>query len=156
MEALAERRQVMRRTVRALPDEMLRALARGLELHADDLAPGRLFRGGGGGCAVGVMLRALYPEAYARGGLRFVLRHGWRRRAASYGGELARNPRIRHLEMSFDKAVNQMRALQRGTSKREAARAVGAWLLADTRAELEWRALRRTMALDRDDMLIRA
>jgi hypothetical protein len=140
--ALAERRQVMRRSVRGLPDEMVDALARGLERHADRLAAGRLFAtAAGGGCAVGVLLRELQPEAYRQGRLHFLLRHAWRRRAASYGGELGRNPRLRHLEWSFDEAVNRTRELEPGCSTHEAARAVGDWLLAEARAEIAWRAL---------------
>src|SRR5919109_1147025 len=124
--ALAERQQVMRRSVRGLPDEMLDALARGLERHGDRLVAGRLFAGPArGGCAVGVMLRELTPDAYAHGRFYFLLRHGWRRRAASYGGELARNPRLRHLGWSFDKAVKRAQDLSPEQSKQQAARAVG-------------------------------
>jgi hypothetical protein len=137
-EQLAERLSVARRSLRALPDDMLVALACGLRRHADELLPGRLYSAQGG-CPVGVMLRQLDPEAYSGGRLRFALRHGWRRRAGWYGGELARNPRLRHLEWSFDEAVERTRELDPALSRRQAAAVVGAWIRADAEAELDWR-----------------
>ncbi len=140
---LAERLSVARRTLRALPDEMLAALARGLRRHAEDLVPGRLYGAAGGGCAVGVMLRELDPEAYAGSGMRIALLHGWRRRTRSYGGELGRNPRLRHLEWTFDASVERLRRLRPGTPRREAARLAGGLLLREAERELALRRLGR-------------
>src|SRR3954453_5773346 len=108
-EAVAERTPTLRRTLRGLPDTMLAALVRALEKHLHELVPGRLFRDpGGGGCAVGLMLRELDPERYeSRSALGFWMRDRWRRRAHSYP-ELARNPRLRHLEWIFDRSVEEL------------------------------------------------
>ena len=96
---LADWEGVLRRTIRALPDEQLQALFTGLEKHADDLVAGRLFRGpSGGGCAVGVMLCELDPGRFAGRGPRFWLRQRWRRSAESYDGEVGTKRRLRHLE----------------------------------------------------------
>src|SRR5205807_8804985 len=68
------------RALQHLPDELLRAMVRGLRAHADDLAPGVLFRNtGSGGCAVGITLRELAPEAFDFGWIRFWFRQRWRR-----------------------------------------------------------------------------
>jgi hypothetical protein len=140
--ALEERRAVIRRTLRALPDKLLAALSRGLERSSDELVAGRLFRApSGGGCPVGVMLRELDPEAYRGGPLVFWLRHGWRRRAAWYGDALGRNPRLRHLEWSFDEAVKRTRELQPERSRRDAASAVGEWIRVEVERERGWRLL---------------
>lgn len=141
--ALAERRQVVRRAIRGLPDDMLPALIRGIERHGDELAPGRLFRSSGGGCAVGAMLRELDPEVYSTGGIRFWLRHGWRMRVDWYRKPLAAQPRLRHLEWSFDEAVGATRRLDARLSRGEAARRVGEWFAEDAREELSWRTLQR-------------
>src|SRR5581483_10764967 len=68
------------RAIERLPAELLRAMARGLRQHADDLAPGVLFRGkSSGGCAVGITLRELAPDAFDFGWFQFWLRQRWRR-----------------------------------------------------------------------------
>ena len=142
----SERGPILARTLRALPDRMLVALDRGLEHNGDRLVAGRLFRASdGGGCAVGVMLRELEPQAY-RGRLRFWVRHGWRRRAGSYRGVLRANPRLRHLEWVFDGAVSETRRALPQLSRRDAAAAVGAWIRAESRRELAQRALFRRLA----------
>ncbi len=149
MERLIERQQVLRRTLRGMPDAMVEALSLGLRRNANRLIKGRLFRApSGGGCAVGVMLRELEPSSYRQRGLRFMLRHGWRRHAASYGGELARNPRLAHLEWSFDAAVDVLRELEPHRSAADAACAVGAWLRSAADEELAWRRLRDQAAMD--------
>src|SRR5436190_23852850 len=109
-EAVLGRTPTLRRTLRGLPDTMLRALVQALENHLHALVPGRLFRDpAGGGCAVGLMLRELDPERYeTRSRVRFWLRDRWRRRAQSYP-ELARNPRLRHLEWIFDRSFEELR-----------------------------------------------
>jgi hypothetical protein len=147
-EAVAERTPTLRRTLRGLPDTMLSALIRALEKHREDLVPGRLFRDrGGGGCAVGLMLRELDPDRYESGStLRFWLRDRWRRRAHSYP-ELARNPRLRHLEWIFDRSVEELAPA--GARRRSAAAAVGAWILREARLELGWRRARAALERSR-------
>jgi hypothetical protein len=141
---LAERASALRRCLRGLPDEMLGALAAGLEKHGDDLVPGRLYASpGGGGCAVGVMLRELEPARYDRGRARFWLRDRWRRGARSYRGRHARHPRLWHLEWIFDDAVGDLRRGDDPPPPRVAARVAGAWVLAEARAEIQWRSLQR-------------
>ena len=135
----AERGPVLRRTLRGLPDASLAALVRGLDRAGGDLAPGRLFRGGSGGCAVGVMLRELEPETYAARGPRFWLVHSWRRRVRWYRGMAREHPRLQHLEWTFDRAAAA--SSQRGLARREAAVAVGRWFRAEAEAELDWRRL---------------
>jgi hypothetical protein len=137
---VAERLAVMRRSLRGLPDPMLRALAAGLERHGTELVTGRLYRSRkGGGCAVGVMLRELDPQRFECGPLRFWLVERWRRRADSYSELRRRNPRLRHMEWTFDETARRLRQLEHGLSRRRAAATVGGWLLAATREELAWR-----------------
>lgn len=145
---LAERQPVLRRSLRALPDCMLEAMCTGLASHGDDLVPGRLFRSRtGGGCAVGVMLRELEPETYETGPLRFWLRDRWRRGAGSYR-PLRRNPRLRHLQWTFDAAVKDLRAARANLTKREAATVVGVWFGAEAEGELSWRSLQAAARTD--------
>jgi hypothetical protein len=133
---LVERRQMLRRTLRGLSDPQLEALASGLERHREELVAGRLFKStGGGGCAVGVMLREL-DAVPARGAARFWLRDRWRRSVTSYRA-IRRQPRLRHLEWGFDAAVKRLR--DAGVDKREAAAAAGGWLHDLTSQELAWR-----------------
>ena len=66
---MREREPVLDKVLSHLPDELLSALAYGLERHAGRLEAGRLYSDyDGGGCAVGVMLREMSPEPTARGG----------------------------------------------------------------------------------------
>jgi hypothetical protein len=141
-EAVEESTPILRRTLRGLPDAMLAALVRALEKHVHELVPGRLFRDrNGGGCAVGLMLRELDPERYeSPSALRFWLRDRWRRRARSYP-ELARNPRLRHLEWLFDRSVKELAARRPG-SEGHATFRVGSWILSEARRELDWRRAR--------------
>jgi hypothetical protein len=135
----AERGPVLRRTLRGLPDASLAALVRGLDRAGDRLAPGRLFRSGGGGCPVGVMLHELEPDAYPARGTRFWLLHAWRRRVRRYPGLARAHPRLQHLEWIFDRAA--VASSERGLSRRDAALAVGRWFRAEAAAELDWRGL---------------
>jgi hypothetical protein len=138
---LAASLPALRRSLRGLPDPLLGALAAGLERHGDALVAGRLFRApSGGGCAVGVMLRELEPERFERGGLRFWVREGWRRRAGSYRRERYTTPRLRHLEWIFDRVAKELHD-DAGLPRREAATAAGRWILLRARAELGWRSL---------------
>lgn len=140
---LVERRQMLRRTLRGLSDLQLEALATGLERHEEQLVAGRLFKStGGGGCAVGVMLREL-DAVPSRGAAAFWLRDRWRRSVTSYG-EMARQPRLRHLEWGFDAAVELLRGA--GVKREEAVAAVGRWLRQLAGYELAWRAQSRSFA----------
>jgi hypothetical protein len=122
-----------------LPDELLRAMVRGLRAHADDLAPGVLFRNhSSGGCAVGITLRELAPDAFDFGWLRFWVWQRWRRGVER---DVARRfPRLRHLQWHFDEAVTELK--QAGYP--QPAKAVGLWLAASADAEL--RSRRRAVA----------
>jgi hypothetical protein len=139
---LVERRQMLRRTLRGLSAPQLEALASGLERHRGRLVAGRLFKSGGGGCAVGVMLREL-DAVPARRGARFWLRDGWRRSVTSYP-VIRRQPRLRHLEWGFDAAVQRLRAA--GVERSDAAAAAGEWLHELTKQELAWRAAKELLA----------
>ena len=146
---LAERDGVLRRSLHALPEPFLAAMARGLESHRDELVPGRLFSSPeGGGCAVGVMLRELEPETYAGGRVRFWLRDRWRRGSRSYRDVLCRNPRLKHLEWVFDDAVELLRHATPGASRRDAAALAGDWVREAIEAELRWRRLKQAATAD--------
>jgi hypothetical protein len=133
---LVERRQMLRRTLRGLSTPQLEALAAGLERQGDELVAGRLFKSaGGGGCAVGVMLREL--EAVPKTGTaRFWLRDRWRRSATSYPA-IRHEPRLRHLEWGFDAVVQRLGMV--GVTRADAVTAAGRWLLDLARQELAWR-----------------
>jgi hypothetical protein len=119
---LLERRQMLRRTLRGLSRPQLEALASGLERHRGQLVAGRLFKStGGGGCAVGVMLREL-DAVPTRSAPRFWLRDRWRRSVTSYSA-IRKQPRLRHLEWGFDAAVKRLRGA--GIERGEAAAAAG-------------------------------
>lgn len=140
---LAERLEVARRAIRGLPDPLLQALARGLSGHADGLISGRLFGPAPGqGCAVGVALQELDPERFARRDLRFRLVHLWRRRLGWYRRDQRLNPRLRHLEWTFDESVKRLRELDQRLTDRSAATVIGCWWRAEAEAELDWRSLR--------------
>jgi hypothetical protein len=119
------------RTLQHLPDALLHAMVRGLRAHADDLAPGVLFRDrSSGGCAVGITLRELAPEAFNFGWFRFWLWQRWRRGVER---DVARRyPRLKHLQWHFDEAVAELE----GAGLPQPARAVGLWLAASAEAEL--------------------
>jgi hypothetical protein len=138
-----ERTSVFARSIRALPDGMLDALARGLEAHREDLVTGRLFKSRKrGGCLVGVMLRELDPARFESGRVRFWLLDRWRHRAASYRGVVGHNPRLRHIEWTFDAAVRQVRALSPRISRAQACVAVADSFRRSVDAEKTWRSAR--------------
>jgi hypothetical protein len=120
------------RALTQLPDTLLRAMVGGLRAHADDLAPGVLFRGtSSGGCAVGITLRELAPGAFEFGRIRFWLWQRWRR---GIERDVARRyPRLKHLQWYFDEAVGQ---LERAGDDPQPARAVGLWLASSAEGEL--------------------
>ena len=133
---LRQRREVLKRTLRALPDPYLAALIEGLELHGDRLAPGRLYRNSSGrGCVVGALLRQLHPSDYEGPSILFWIRHGWRRRASSYRDDWAKNPRLWHLELIFDRAVARLQAMAPHLSPQQASAAIGEWFMTAAREE---------------------
>jgi len=123
------------RALKHLPDELLQAMVRGLRAHADDLAPGVLFRGkSSGGCAVGITLRELAPDAFDFGWLHFWLRQRWHR---GIERDVARRfPRLNHLQRYFDEAVAQVKE---AGGDPQPAKAVGLWFAATAEAELRAR-----------------
>jgi hypothetical protein len=123
------------RAIHRLPEELLSAMARGLRKHADDLAPGVLFRGkSSGGCAVGITLRELAPDAFDFGWAQFWLRQRWRR---GIEPDVARRfPHLGQLQRHFDRAVADIR--QTGGDPHPA-RTVGLWFAASAEAELSAR-----------------
>jgi hypothetical protein len=125
-----------------LPGELLRAMVRGLRMHADDLAPGVLFRGkSSGGCAIGITLRELAPDAFDFGWLQFWLRQRWRR---GIEPDVARRfPRLNHLQRYFDEAVAEAAE----AADPQPAKAVGLWFAACAEAELTAR--RRALTEER-------
>ena len=110
-------------------------MVRGLRTHADDLAPGVLFRGkSSGGCAVGITLREVAPEAFDFGWLQFWLRQRWRR---GIEPDVARRfPRLNHLQRYFDQAVAEVSA---AGSDPHPAKSVGLWFAASAEFELAGR-----------------
>jgi hypothetical protein len=128
------------RAIHYLPDELLRAMVRGLRMHAHELAPGVLFRGkSSGGCAVGITLRELAPDAFDFGWFHFWLRQRWRR---GIERDVARRyPRLNHLQRYFDDAVAQV---EEAGSEPQPAEAVGLWLADCAQAELDGRPSART------------
>ena len=123
------------RVLQQLPDALLQAMARGVTVNANGLAPGTLFRDrDSGGCAVGVTLRELAPDAFDFGRLEFWLWHRWRR---GIEPDLARRfPQLRDLQRLFDQAVGELKELGRHG---QPAKTVGFWLAACAQAELRGR-----------------
>lgn len=120
------------RALQQLPDALLWAMARGLRAHAEDLSAGVLFRGSSaGGCAVGITLRELAPDAFQFGWLRFWLWQRWRRGVER---DVARRyPGLGQLQWCFDEAVAEL--TEAGRDPRPA-KAVGLWLAASAQAEV--------------------
>ena len=126
------------RTLRHLPDAVLDAMRRGLDRHDGRLHPGKLFSDDGG-CAVGVMLRELFPGYQVERGLIGRLRP----RAESILDEhprLARSlPRLAHIEIWFDTTIEVCRERDPHRTVAEWAQAVGRWCAGCLHAELERR-----------------
>jgi hypothetical protein len=118
-----------------MPDALLRAMARGVTLNADGLVAGALFRDrDSSGCAVGITLRELAPDAFHFGRLQFWLWHRWRRGVEP---DVARRfPQLRQLQPLFDQAVGELNQLGR---HEQPAKTVGFWLAACAQAELRGR-----------------
>ena len=123
------------RALQHLPDALLRALARGVTVNADELVPGALFRDrDSSGCAVGVTLRELDPDAFQFGRLEFWLWRRWRR---GIEPDVARRfPGLHQLQRLFDQATGELNDLGR---HEQPAKTVGLWLAACAQAELRGR-----------------
>lgn len=136
----AERKPILDRTLRHLPDAVLDAMRRGLDRHDGRLQPGKLFSKEGG-CAVGVMLRELFPSHRADRGLLDRLRPP-RESIVDEHPRLARSlPRLPHIEIWFDATIRICREHDPSRSVAEWAQAVGRWCAGCLYVELEHRAM---------------
>jgi hypothetical protein len=131
-----DREYTLRRVLTDIPDPILAALISGLQLHGHKLRSGTLYSSYESSCACGAMIRQLHPDQFECGRWTFLLRHRWRKRAASYGGSLQTDMHVAWLETIFDRAVHLTRKLRRDVRERVASRAVGQWLLAEAEREL--------------------
>lgn len=129
----AERNEALHRVLARLPDRLLRALIDGFE-RADVIEPGRLFAGVRGGCAVGVVLRALDPGYEGR---RLWWGRRSRRSVCRLRRDLARElPYLTALEQVFDRSVALARERSPWAPKRWLARQVARWIADEARTEL--------------------
>lgn len=131
-----DREYTLRRVLSDLPDPLLAALISGLELHGGKLRSGTLYASRESSCACGAMIRQLYPEQFECGRLKFLVRHRWRKRAASYGGTLQTDMHVAWLEAIFDRAVYLTRIVRRDVKEQIASRVAGQWMLAEAEREL--------------------
>jgi hypothetical protein len=134
-----DREYTLRRVLSDVPDPLLAAMISGLQLHGSRLRPGTLYSSYDSSCACGAMIRQLYPEQFECGRWKFMLRHRWRRRAASYGGTLQTDMHVAWLETIFDRAAHLTRVTNRAVKVRVAARVAGQWMLAEAERELGFR-----------------
>jgi len=142
-EVIGFREHVVSKALSHLSDEILSALALGLERHAGRLVAGRLYdEYEGGGCAVGVMLRELSPAAYTRGRVHFWACH--RRHHSVLAARTQLEPsvltRLSHIEMCFDSTAMAMRERAPEVDARAAANATGRWVAELCREQLRARA----------------
>ncbi len=136
------REPVLDQALSHLPDELLSALALGLERHAGRLIAGRLYDGyDGGGCAVGVMLRELSPADYRRGRLHFLVRRHRHRSVLTERTrfEPALVTRLSHLEMCFDRTTVSLSEHTGDPDLPGAANATGRWMAERCRRRLRAR-----------------
>jgi hypothetical protein len=113
-------------------------LIEGLE-QADVIAPGRLFAGRRGGCAVGVTLRVLYPHYQGR---RVIWGRRLRRSIARLRREHAQE--ISHLyalEQVFDRSIELLCEQFYWVPGGELAIATASWVADEARTELVLREL---------------
>jgi hypothetical protein len=142
VEITRAREPVLAKVLSHLPDEILSALAHGLERHAGRLEAGRLYSDyDGGGCAVGVMLRELSPAEYEQGRLQF-----WARRRRHRSVLTERVPfepslvtRLSHVEMCFDRTAFTLCEHVGGEDVRAAANTTGRWIAEECRQQLRTR-----------------
>lgn len=142
----AAREPSLAKALSHLPDEILSALAFGLERHAGRLEVGRLYADhDGGGCAVGVMLRELAPEAYRQTRLQFWVRRHRHRSVLSEPVAFERSliTRLSHVEMCFDQTAAAVRVHSPEADLAAAANATGRWMAECCRAELRARSRAR-------------
>lgn len=130
-----QRRSALERTVSGLPTAILFALRSGLEEYATSLTPGRLYTRSGG-CAVGVMLRRIFPGAFCQSAPTFWLRSKLRRSIRDDFSALAREEvRLSHIEIIFDNSVRDL--TNRFTFEKGAAsEVVGRWIVSEINSEL--------------------
>jgi hypothetical protein len=136
------REPVLARVLSHLPDDVLSALAHGLERHAGRLEVGRLYADyDGGGCAVGVMLRELTPSEYDRGRLHFWARRHRHRSVLSERVKFERSlvTRLSHVEMCFDRTALTLCEHAEAEDVRTAANATGRWMAEECRQQLRAR-----------------
>lgn len=139
-DVVLERGPVLRKALRALPFPLLQALSYALDEHADELSPGSLYNSKGGGCAIGVMLREMFPAAFPTS--RFSW---WRRRISNRSvyddfEQFAREfPRLFHIELVFDRTICLTRERHPELDQDLVSRATGQWLAAECEAELDRR-----------------
>jgi hypothetical protein len=139
---LRAREPVLAKTLSHLPDELLSALAHGLERHAGRLEAGRLYADhDGGGCAVGVMLRELSPADYRHGRVHFWIRRHRRRSVLNEEVDFERSlvTRLSHVEMCFDGTALACRDDAPEADLGAAANATGRWMAERCREELRTR-----------------
>jgi hypothetical protein len=134
----AERRKVLERAMRHLPDVVLDAMRRGLDRHDGRLRPGRLFSGQGG-CAVGVMLDELFPGYGARRGPIARLRPRKKSVVDEHPQLALALPRLVHIELWFDIAIRTCRERDPSHTVADWAQAVGRWLAGCLHVELDRR-----------------
>jgi hypothetical protein len=133
-----ERKQVLDRSLRHLPEAALDAMRRGLDRHDGRLRPGKLFSDEGV-CAVGAMMRELFPGHRVDRGLIGRLRPRQKSVVQVYP-QLARSlPRLAHVEICFDNTVRICREHDPSRSVAEWAQAVGRWFAGCLHVELEHR-----------------
>jgi hypothetical protein len=133
---------VLTKVLSHLPDEILSALAHGLERHAGRLQAGRLYANyDGGGCAVGVMLRELSPAAYRQGRLLFWARRRRHDSVLTERVDLERSlvTRLSHVEMCFDRTAMTLYEHVEDADPTTAANATGRWIAEQCREQLRAR-----------------
>jgi hypothetical protein len=134
----ADRKHVLDRAVRHLPDAAIDAMRRGLDRSDVRLRPGRLFSDHGD-CAVGVMLRELFPAYRRDRGLIGRLSPRYQSVLRAHP-QLARAlPRLGHIELWFDNTIRVCRELDPSHSVADWSQAVGRWLAGCLYVELERR-----------------
>lgn len=136
------REPILDQVLSHLPDELLSALAHGLDRHAGGLVAGRLYdRYDGGGCAVGVMLRELSPEAFRQGRLQFMVRRHRQRTILREPTGLHRSlvTRLSHVEMCFDRTAVTLAEHAAAPDLAAAANVTGRWMAERCRQRLHER-----------------
>lgn len=136
---ISSRTPLLQRTLSRLPTAILFALRAGLCDYQDKLEPGRLYTDDGG-CAVGVMLRTIFPGAFCQPGVVFWLRRHLRPSVKDDFTALAREEvRLHHIEIIFDRSVAEIEAANPDLDSAAAASWVGRWMVAAIEEELATR-----------------